>query len=337
MTSPTTATPAAPAPPLSDSPAATDADFAVALGITPAQLAATEPPQTGQEAHLAELVMAHFAKNHPGPSSFPTISIRILELVRYPDVNLNELAKYIRMDGALAASLLALANSAVFRGVRQIETVKDAVARIGLAEVAKLTAIISTRSLYGAEQQSEFRRFAPLWQRLFDHAASVGRGASELSRKVNAGTGTEQVFMAGLLHDVGKSIALRSVAALEAAGKVPPSDDDTLSRVLHQVHVAVGTEMQRKVWELPPLFAETAAHHHDGAVTLPEAATSVQLVRLVSSFALYRDDPELHPQAPGEVLAAARALGLSPARVASLGGLLDEAGAWVATLFGAKA
>ena len=84
---------------------------------------------------FGEKVLAHFALNHPGPASFPSISLRILELVRYPDVNLNELAKYIRMDGALASSLLSLANSAVYRGVKHIDTVKDAVARIGLGEV----------------------------------------------------------------------------------------------------------------------------------------------------------------------------------------------------------
>jgi HD-like signal output (HDOD) protein len=339
------APPAAPPPPtsaapppaaaLSDAPGAADADFAAALGLPPAALAAPEVPPTAEEAQAGEKVLAHFALNHPGPASFPTISLRILELVRYPDVNLAELAKYIRMDGALAASLLALPNSAVYRGVKHIDTVKDAVARIGLGEVAKLTAAISTRSLYGAEELSEFRRFAPLWRQLFFHGATVARAASELSRqRIPVKQGVEQVFMAGLLHDVGKAIALRSLAALEAGGKLAPSGDEAAARLLHQVHVPVGAEMQRRVWNLPPLFADAAAHHHDGAVGPGETAATVHLVRLVSAVDLLRAEPALHPAAGAEILASARALGLSPAKVKPVETALDEAEAWVALLFG---
>jgi putative nucleotidyltransferase with HDIG domain len=319
---------------LADAPDASDPEFAAALGVAPDRFESQETPPTGDEAHLVDKVLAHFAAHHPGPASFPSISLRILELVRYPDVNLNELSKYIRMDGALASSLLALANSAVYRGVRQIETVKDAVTRIGLGEVAKLTAAISARSLYDAEERTAFRRFAPTWQGLFDHAATVGRAASELSRKVGTGTGPEQVFMAGLLHDVGKSIALRSLAALEASGKVPVSSDATVTRALHLVHVAIGTEMQRTIWQLPALFVDTAAHHHDGAPPAGETASTVQLVRLVSAVDLLLTAPDCYPCAPGEALGAARLLGLSPERVATVAPALAEAGDWVTMLFG---
>jgi HD-like signal output (HDOD) protein len=329
------ASPPAPPSALSSAPGAPDADFAAALALPPAAMAAPGPAATPEEAQAAERIMAHFLVNHPGPSSFPSISLRILELVRYPDVNLAELSKYIRMDGALAASLLALANSAVYRGVKHIDTVKDAVARIGLGEVAKLTAAISTRSLYGAEELSEFQRFAPVWRLLFFHGATVARAASELSRqKIPVGHGPEQVFMAALLHDVGKAIALRSLAALEAAGKLPRSSDDGAARLLHLVHVPVGDEMQRRVWNLPPLFAEVAAHHHDGASVPGEAAATVQLVRLVSALDLLRAEPALHPAAPAEILASARALGLSPARLALVAPALDEAEDWVGLLFG---
>ncbi len=327
--------PPAGAPALSADPAAPDAAFAAALGLAPEALASGERPATAEEALAGEKILAHFALNHPGPASFPSISLRILELVRYPDVNLNELSKYIRMDGALAAGLLALANSAVYRGVKHIDTVKDAVARIGLGEVAKLTAAISTRSLYGAEELSEFQRFAPVWRLLFFHGATVARAAAELSRqKVPVGQGSEQVFMAGLLHDVGKSIALRSLAALEASGRLPASSDDQAASLLHQVHVPVGDEMQRKVWNLPPLFCDVAAHHHDGAAGPGDTLATVHLVRLVSAYDLLRAEPALHPGAPAEILASARALKLAPAKLALVAPALDEAEDWVGLLFG---
>jgi HD-like signal output (HDOD) protein len=91
--------------------------------------------------------------------------------------------------------------------------------------------------------------------------------------------------------------------------------------------------MQRSVWDLPPLFADVAAHHHDGGAAGDSAAT-VQLVRLVSALDLLRAEPRLHPGAGAEILASARALALSPAGLGQVAAALDEAEDWVGLLFG---
>jgi len=323
-----------PASALPDTPDAPIEAFAAALSLQPEAFGAGAVALTAEEDRAARAVVEHFSINHPGPASFPTISLQILDLVRNSDVNLAELSKYIRMDGALASGLLALANSATYRAVNRIETVKDAVARLGLTEVAKLTAAISTRSLYGPEESAEYKRFAALWGRLFFHAATVARGASELAKqRLLMTAGAEQVFMAGLLHDVGKSIALRSLAALEAAHKVPAFDDAVVSRILHHVHVEVGARMHL-VWNMPASYTAVATHHHDAPVAPGEAGAATHLVRLVSAYDLLRHEPELHPRGPLELLESARALGLSPARLAALARQLDETEAWVAMLFG---
>jgi HD-like signal output (HDOD) protein len=322
------------AQPLSEALDAPPEAFAAALGLAPEAFDAAAPPLSAEEDRAARAVVEHFSINHPGPASFPTISLQILDLVRHPDVNLVELAKYIRMDGALASGLLALANSATYRAVNRIETVKDAVSRLGLTEVAKLTAAISTRSLYGPEEAAEYKRFAALWGRLFFHAATVARGASELTKqRLLLTAGPEQVFMAGLLHDVGKSIALRSLAALEASHKVPAMDDAAVSRILHAVHVEVGARMHQ-VWNMPPTYTAVATHHHDAPVPAGDAGAATHLVRLVSAHDLLRHEPELHPRGPAEILDSARALGLSPARLGAFAKQLDETEAWVEMLFG---
>jgi putative nucleotidyltransferase with HDIG domain len=199
-----------------------------------------------------------------------------------------------------------------------------------------VAAAIAVRSLFRRQAQAELGSFGPVWPVLFLHAVVTGRLAAELARGRRT-VAPDVVFMAGLLHDVGKSVALRSLAALEAGGKLPPSDDLGAARLLHQVHVPVGAEMQRKVWNLPPLFADVAAHHHDGAVGPGDSAATVHLVRLVSACDLLRAEPELHPAAGAEVLASVRALSLSPAKLALVGPALDEAEDWVGMLFGGEA
>jgi putative nucleotidyltransferase with HDIG domain len=317
-----------PTPPLPANPDAPPEAWAAALGVAPAVLTAPEPDTTPEEKRICDAVRAHFAVARPGPAAFPSIAMQILELVRYPDLDLGELSKYIRVDGALAGGVLALANSAVYRAVRRIDTVKEAVARLGMSEVARLAAAISMKSLYSPESAGGQKGYEPIWAELFLHAATVARCAAELAKaKVAATPGTEQVFMAGLLHDVGKGVAMRSVAELTEYGKLPALPVEQVRRALHLVHLDLGAEMH-KVWQLPPTLSEVAARHHG-----PSDDQFVQLVRLVSAADLHRREPATHPGAPAEIVSAARALKLGPARVKALEGELDQAQAWVRTVF----
>jgi putative nucleotidyltransferase with HDIG domain len=311
---------------------ATDEEYALALEVDPAVLAVREVAPEGAEADALQRVRAYLAASHATPMAFPTIAMEILELVRYPDVDLNELSRYIRVDGALAGGVLALANSAIYRAVRRIDTVKDAVSRLGISEVARLTAAISMRSLYCADASRTHESFQPAWQRLFLHAVTVARCASDLARhKVATTPGVEQTFMAGLLHDVGLSAVLRALAELSFFGKLPELQEPALGRVLQRAHVEAGAELH-KAWKLPPTLADVAVHHHG---PVPEGANAglTHLVRLVSARDLLTRAPASHPQAAAEVVESARVLGLPASRVKALASDLQAAEAWVATAF----
>jgi len=313
-------------------PGAADADYALALDLDPTALDVPEEAPAQAEADATQVLRAYLVASHASPVPFPSIAMEILELVRYPDVDLNELSRYIRVDGALAGGVLALANSAIYRAVRRIDTIKEAVSRLGISEVARLAAAISMRSLYSADAAQAQQTFQPIWQRNFQHAVTVARCASELAKqKVAATPGVEQTFMAGLLHDVGLAAALRALAELTAYGKLPALEEPVISRVLHRVHVEVGVELH-KGWQLPPTLSEVAAHHH-GPVPQTELAPMVNLVRMISARDLLRRAPGASPRAAAEVVEAARALGLAPERVKALSTDLETAEAWMATVF----
>ncbi len=319
-------------PPTPARPGAADADYARALDVDPAALGAPEQAPSPAEANATQVLRAYLAASHASPVPFPSIAMEILELVRYPDVDLNELSRYIRVDPALAGGVLALANSAIYRAVRRIDTIKEAVGRLGISEVARLAAAISMRSLYSADAAQAHQAFQPVWQRNFQHAVTVARCASELAKQKVAQTpGIEQTFMAGLLHDVGLAAALRALAELVAYGKLPALEEPALGRVLQRVHLDIGIQLH-KGWQLPPTLAEVAAHHH-GPVPPTELAPLVHLVRMVSARDLLRRVPGANPKGAVEIAESARALGVTPEREKALAADLDAAEAWVATVF----
>ncbi len=325
------AQPAAPRVKLPDAPDAPAEAWAQALEVELAALSRTPVPLMPQEAATAAAVMAHFDANRPGPASFPSIALKILDLVRDPKVDAAALARTIELDAALSTGVLVLANSAVFRGVEKVETLREAVARLGLGEVARIAAALSTRSLYRSVR-TEFELFGPTWNRLFYHATTVARAGSELSR-LRKLADPDRVFLAGMLHDVGKSLALRSLAALLLEDRVPRHDTAAVDRILHHVHVLVGAEAHRE-WGLPASLAAIAEWHH-----LPEIAggpeqAELHVVRLTSALELVRTVPERAATAPSEVMSSARALGFGPARVHALRTAVAENAEWVKMLFG---
>jgi putative nucleotidyltransferase with HDIG domain len=308
--------------------------WATAMGVSPDALDGAAPALSPVEEATAQAILGHFAAHRPGPASFPSIALKLLDLVRDPKVDAAALARTIEMDPALSTGVLVLANSALFRGASQIETVRQAVARLGLGEVASLAAALSTRSLFRAEVRAAFELYGPAWNRLFYHATVVARSSAELARLRRLGD-PDRVFLGGLLHDVGKSIALRSLAALVLDGRVPRHEDQAVDRILHHVHGLVGADAHRE-WGLPDGLAAIAECHH-----LPEfeiepfpQRMELHLVRLVSALELVRAAPAVSPAAPAEVVGSARALGLGPERVRGLRETLAVTSEWVKMVFG---
>jgi putative nucleotidyltransferase with HDIG domain len=316
---------------LPDAPGALPDAWAKAMDVEPAALEAQSPPLVAEESATAEAVAAHFEEHRPGPASFPAVSLRILERLREPNVDAAGLARIIETDAALSSDVIVLANSAVFRGCTQVETIREAVTRLGLGEVARIAAALSVRSLYRAGR-TESVRFGPAWNRLFHHAVTVARAGADLARLRKLGD-PDQVFLGGMLHDVGKSLALRSLAALLVEQRIPQHAAAAVDRILHHVHVAVGAQAHRE-WRLPAGLAAIAEWHHLPEIAAGPEQVELHVVRLTSALELQRLAPGVSPTAPAEVMGSARALGLGPSRVQALRTALTEHGGWVKLLFG---
>jgi putative nucleotidyltransferase with HDIG domain len=174
--------------------------------------------------------------------------------------------------------------------------------------------------------------FGQVWNQLFYHAATVARAAAALAR----GRGIadpDRVFLAGMLHDVGKSIALRSLAAIVLDDRVTAWEGASFDRILHQVHASVGAEAHRE-WRLPSSLLAIAERHHDPLVEPGRATAELHVVRLTSALRLLGAAPGVHPTAAAEAVQSARALGIGPARLCAISAELRETEEWVRMLHG---
>ena len=67
--------------------------------------------------------------------TLPEIALKVRQSVDLPDINLNQISDVISQDPALSLGILKVANNAILgRGIN-VETVNQAVTRIGLTQI----------------------------------------------------------------------------------------------------------------------------------------------------------------------------------------------------------
>ena len=231
---------------------------------------------------LAALLLQHFRKNRPGPAAAPSLSLRLLNLVASPRAEVAEMVRLISADPALSAGVLTVANSVVHRGQDEIETVRAAVVRLGLEEVARVAGAVGARSLFNPRLRAELAVHGRSFSALFHRALTVAGGAAALALQVKGGR-SDRAYLGGMLVDVGKSIGLRSLVALKDLPGAPQNDPARAARALELVHVEVGGECHQE-WSLPQYLTVMAVRHHDPEIPADPEFVDLHAVRLCGAL-----------------------------------------------------
>lgn len=164
--------------------------------------------------------------------SLPDIGLRVREAVRDPNQSLGNIARLVQLEPPLAAYLVSVANSPLFRGAKPVDSCQAAVSRLGLSVTANLVMSYSLKSLFATQSSLLTRILRQLWERSVYLSALSCVLAKHLK-----GYDPDRALLAGLLQDIG---ALPIVANLVHKPEVL-SDTETLAAILEQYTVPVGT------------------------------------------------------------------------------------------------
>jgi putative nucleotidyltransferase with HDIG domain len=215
-------------------------------------------------------------------------------------------AGFIARDPALAADVVSIANSAAFRGVSEIESVHEAVARLGRAEGGRVASAVAARKVLDPQGGGGTTA-------LFVRAVAVATAAAGAALH-QRGARSDHVWLGGLLHDVGKVLARQLLGRIANEPNAHLTPVALGERAVERVHGEVGEAAVRH-WALPAFIAEICAHHHDAAV--PAEAVDLHLVRLTSALASL-GDPAVGARAAREVVQSAAALKMDALAVRAL-------------------
>ena len=211
----------------------------------------------------------------------PEIAHRILALVRAPDGSMQDLIDLINQDQVIALKILRLANSPVYGGLAEIKDLRSACARLGMRVIANTVQAIANGRIY----RTSSVKYQDLMEDLWCHALATAQCANDIAVLI-AEPCADVLFVAGLIHDVGKVLLLDLVANHDSPTMKTLRDSPELfEEVISGYHTIVGLHITRR-WNLPPEFGVTT-FCHDRLMSIPDESwlTTVHVVALASAVA----------------------------------------------------
>lgn len=278
--------------------------------------------QLEQVERLRYLVMEEFSANLPEPASFPSVAVEVIDLLEHPDPDLHDLLALVDRDPAIALQLLRLANSTYYARDREAQDLRDAVMRLGVRASGEIAVAVAGHTLFDMGLRAEYQIFMLRLMDLYHDALTVGFGASEIAFREQAGK-PNQAFLGGLFHDIGHSLAIRSLAGLMIQGRIPPVEDPTIvDEVLEQVGLEIGSTALL-LWGLPTYLGVICARFHDPEVPPGPAFGNLHTIRVASGLLRLVRNP-LDGRHAAETRQSLQALGISQARAAQLFALMTH-------------
>jgi HD-like signal output (HDOD) protein len=185
--------------------------------------------------------------------TLPEVAIQVRDAVEKENSTAKVVSDIIVTDAALSARLLQVANSPLYRGRVQIDSVQMAVTRLGVRLVRSLVVSLIMQQIFQATNDLLDKKFRQVWEESVQIAALsrvLASGLEQLDR--------DQAMLGGLIHNIG---ALPVLAMAENHDELL-EDADELDRVLAALSPTVGTRILN-TWDFPPSLINVTQHFLD--------------------------------------------------------------------------
>lgn len=238
----------------------------------------------------------------------PAVPMEVSRLASSEKNDVRAIADVIQRDQSMAAHLLRLANSPLYRGKVPMVTVQQAVARLGSSRIREAAMMIACQA--GVFRVAGFEREV---RSQFQHSIACALFAQAIARQRRANV--EEAFLAGLMHDVGRPMLLQALIDLQQELGYALERETVLSGS-DQDHTTVGAALGR-AWDMSRRITDTIEQHHSSE-PLPSCSELVRTVQLADALAHHLLEPDTTPLESVTGHAALAALEIYPDALADL-------------------
>jgi len=218
-------------------------------------------------------------------ATLPEVTIRIIEIVEDPKSTARDLHDVIKNDPALSVKILKVVNSAFYGLPGQVASVDRAIILLGLSAVKNLAIAASIARLFKGKRISEQFSAADLWR----HSAAVAVAANGLAKLSPHPVLLDEVFVAGLIHDIGTLVERQSFPDefAEVIRRCYSGGINFLEcerQVIGADHQAFGVGLTTK-WKFPRHLRAAVGFHHNPEALTPELRNMAALIQIADTVA----------------------------------------------------
>lgn len=213
--------------------------------------------------------------------TFPENIIELQRMCKDPEISIKQLAERVIMDPAVTASVLKLANSAGFMTMNRTEKMDDAIKIIGLKNLNAILISASARKI----MDERYSSFKEIW----NHSTRVAYYSRYIAMKTNYVKLAENVFLAGMLHDLGKIVLLSTNSRIaDWIGDIAKNRELRTSTVIEEVAIGISHntigELIAQKWNMPDYLIEAIRNHHSPLDAKKEFEDIVAIVYLANEL-----------------------------------------------------
>jgi HD-like signal output (HDOD) protein len=219
----------------------------------------------------------------PQLASLPDVYFEFRRAVESPDLDFERIKQVILKDSHLIVRLLKIVNSSFYSFSSKIETISHAISVIGTEQLSYL--VLSTGIM---------DKFSGIPQDVIDmesywrHSIACGLVSKKLA-EYKGEFNSEQHFMFGMLHDIGRLIMCINIPNRNWEVLIRSNSDKkavylTEAEELGFDHAQLGGALLRK-WNLPKVYQEVVEFHHDpsGALLFPFEVAHCHLADIIAN------------------------------------------------------
>jgi putative nucleotidyltransferase with HDIG domain len=200
--------------------------------------------------------------------TLPSVALEVNRMLLDYNTSIKELTEIIEKDQAIASRILKLSNSTFYGFRRRVNNIPHSVVLLGFNVLRNAIISVSVMKTFSSQDTFEGFDISDFWK----HSVAVAMVSKNLGDKLNYQT-SDDCFLAGLLHDIGKIILSQYFQdlfdkILTSARKLCISFYEAERREMPVDHAMIGGHLADK-WQLPIEVVDTVKYHHtlnDGEV-----------------------------------------------------------------------
>ncbi len=176
----------------------------------------------------------------------PSILMQLISLMEDENTTFQDIARLIMTDQVLISRVLKIANSPIYGGTGQVDSIHLAIVRLGMREILNIVTAIKLNSInYAGVAQEKM-------QGLMDNALKTAFVATGLARLCRVDP--DEAFLGGLLLDLGKTVILSVAKDLNI-------EEELLEDLMASKHADLGALIAKK-WNYPESIQNLIRYHH---------------------------------------------------------------------------